>query len=265
MMNDEKQILEQLDFLYGSRGNQIWIKLQERLNEFSSRNPSVSSYSFKLSERDAILITYGDQFQDPSQHDLHSLFDFLNEHLSDEINWVHILPFYPYSSDDGFSVIDYRLVNPEIGSWEDIASLADNYQLMFDAVVNHISRQSDWFQAFQRNERPYKDYFRVVDPNTDLSSVFRPRALPLLTPIQTTRGEKFVWTTFSDDQIDLDYSNPQVLLEVIDLLLFYVEKGARLIRLDAIGYVWKQAGTSSLNLQSSSSSSWNYHRNKCPP
>jgi sucrose phosphorylase len=201
-----------------------------------------------MDESDAILITYGDQFQDNNQRNLRSLFDFLNEYLAEELNWVHILPFYPYSSDDGFSVIDYRQVNPEIGSWEDIDLLAGKYHLMFDAVVNHISRKSDWFQAFQRDDSPYKDYFRVVEPNTDLSSVFRPRALPLLTPVQTIAGEKLVWTTFSDDQIDLDYSNPQVLLEVIHLLLFYAEKGARLIRLDAIGYVWKEAGTSSLNL-----------------
>lgn len=247
-MNDKKHIQEQLRFLYGSRGDQVWAELQDRINEFSSRYPTLSIGKFHLSERDAILITYGDQFQNQNQESLHLLLEFLDEYLSEEINWVHILPFYPYSSDDGFSVIDYRLVNSEFGTWENIAHLADNYHLMFDAVVNHISRHSDWFQAFQRNDSPYRDYFRVVDPNTDLSSIFRPRALPLLTPVQTTEGEKHVWTTFSEDQIDLDYSNPQVLLEVIDLLLFYAEKGARLIRLDAIGYVWKKVGTSSLNL-----------------
>jgi sucrose phosphorylase len=247
-MKDEMHIRNQLQFLFGDWAEQIWLELQRRINEFLSRNPSLSSSNFDMNESDAVLITYGDQFQDKDQQDLGSLIEFLGEYLKDEVNWVHLLPFYPYSSDDGFSVIDYRRVNPDIGTWDDISLLAEKYQLMFDAVVNHISRESDWFQAFKRGESPYKDYFRVVDPNTDLSSIFRPRALPLLTPIQTIDGEKFVWTTFSDDQIDLDYSNPQVLLEVIDLLLFYAEKGARLIRLDAIGYVWKLIGTSSLNL-----------------
>ncbi len=248
MANTEDHIRQQLFFLYGDQGQQIWFDLQNRIAKFSSHNPPLTKNNFELDERDAVLITYGDQFQKDNQPDLRSLSNFLNEYLPDELNWIHILPFYPYSSDDGFSVTDYRQVNPEIGSWDDIEFLAQKYNLMFDAVINHISRQSDWFQAFQRNEPPYKDYFRVVDPDTDLSSIFRPRALPLLTPIQTNEGEKYVWTTFSDDQIDLDYSNPQVLLEIIDLLLFYVEKGARLIRLDAIGYAWKQVGTSSLNL-----------------
>lgn len=247
-MQTEEYIRKQLHFVYGDQGEQVWGELQLLINEFSSRNPSHSRRYFTMDERDVVLITYGDQFQDEDRRDLRALYDFLNEHLADELNWIHILPFYPYSSDDGFSVIDYRQVDPEIGTWEDIALLADRYQLMFDAVVNHISRESDWFQAFRRDETPYKDYFRVVEPGTDLSSVFRPRALPLLTPVQTSSDEKLVWTTFSEDQIDLDYSNPQVLLEVIDLLLFYAEKGARLIRLDAIGYVWKEIGTTSLNL-----------------
>lgn len=247
-MQTAEYIRKQLIFLYGDRGKQVWLELQQKLNEFASGYPSQSRKDFSLDEGDAILITYGDQFQTDNQHDLQSLLDFLNEYLAEELNWIHLLPFYPYSSDDGFSVIDNRQVNPEIGTWAEITLLADRYHLMFDAVVNHISRQSDWFQAFIRDESPYNDFFRVVDPDTDLSSVFRPRALPLLTPVQTSAGEKFVWTTFSDDQIDLDYSNPRVLLEVIDLLLFYVEKGARLIRLDAIGYVWKEIGTSSLNL-----------------
>ena len=145
-------------------------------------------------------------------------------------------------------MIDYRQVNPDYGTWEDIAKLADKFQLMFDAVINHISRRSSWFKSFLLQEPPYKDYFITIDPGTDLSSVFRPRALPLLTRVDTSSGKMLVWTTFSDDQIDLNYSNPKVLLEIIELLLFYIEHGARLIRLDAIGYAWKEVGTSSLNL-----------------
>ena len=247
-ISEEQHIRQQLQFLYGDQEEQVWLELQEKITEFASRNPFLSHKKFGMNEQDAILITYGDQFQDSAQRDLQALREFLDQYLMEEINWIHLLPFYPYSSDDGFSVINYRQVNPDLGSWDDIAHLAEKYQLMFDAVVNHISRQSDWFQSFQQGESPYQDYFITVDPDTDLSSIFRPRALPLLTPIQTIDGEKYVWTTFSDDQIDLNFSNPQVLLEVIDLLLFYAERGASLIRLDAIGYVWKMIGTSSLNL-----------------
>jgi len=247
-MSDENRIRQQLDYLYGIEGDQTWVKLQNLIKEFQSRNPNLVGDEFHLDEKDAILITYGDQFQETDRRNLQSLSDFLNNHFGDSINRVHILPFYPFSSDDGFSVIDFRQVDPDIGTWEDISSLANNFQLMFDVVINHISRESTWFQAFKRGEEPYKDYFITVDPAIDLSSIFRPRALPLLTPVETNGGEVYVWTTFSEDQIDLNFANPKVLLEIVDLLLFYVEHGARLIRLDAIGYVWKFIGTSSLNL-----------------
>jgi sucrose phosphorylase len=247
-MSDEIRIREQLRLLYGSDGDKTWIEINNLLNEFQMRNPHLSQGGLQLDEKDVILITYGDQFQEAEKRNLQSLSNFLNNYLSGYINRVHILPFYPYSSDDGFSIIDYRQVDPQIGTWKDITQITNHFQLMFDAVINHISRKSAWFQGYTRSEMPYKDYFITVDPAADLSSVFRPRALPLLSAEKTIDGEKFVWTTFSDDQIDLNYANPSVLVEIIDLLLFYVERGARLIRLDAIGYAWKQIGTSSLNL-----------------
>lgn len=247
-MSDEIHIRQQLNDVYGSGGGQIWLDLHKLIKEFQTRNPDLIRNEFRLDEKDTILITYGDQFQENGRRNLQSLHDFLNDELETNINWVHLLPFYPYSSDDGFSVIDYQQVDPEIGTWEDISTLAEDFHLMFDAVINHISRESTWFQAFKRGEEPYKDYFITVDPEVDLSSIFRPRALPLLTPVDTSHGKLYVWTTFSEDQIDLNYANPQLLLEIIDLLLFYIEHGARLIRLDAIGFVWKSIGTSSLNL-----------------
>lgn len=201
-----------------------------------------------LTERDAILITYGDQVSAPNENPLKTLKSLLGRTIQNHINTVHILPFYPFSSDDGFSVIDYETVNPALGTWEDIRALRQDFRLMFDAVFNHISAQSAWFQAFLRGEAPYKDYFVVTDPKADLSLVRRPRALPLLTPFQTPAGEQYVWTTFSDDQIDLNVTNPDVLLDLVRILLFYVEQGADLIRLDAIGFLWKVIGTSSIHL-----------------
>jgi sucrose phosphorylase len=185
---------------------------------------------------------------DPGHPPLHHLADFLERHLADTISGVHLLPFYPYSSDDGFSVIDYRQVDPSLGSWEQIERIHQNFRLMFDAVVNHISRQSAWFQGFVHRQAAYKDYFIEVDPDTDLSLVVRPRALPLLTEVVTTDGPRHVWTTFSEDQIDLNFSNPRVLYEMIDLLLYYIERGAEIIRLDAIAYLWKEIGTPSIHL-----------------
>jgi glucosylglycerate phosphorylase len=246
-------IRDHLTFLYGpERGNQIWPQLRSLLIKFQARNPhlleNVPSPAQRLTERDVILITYGDQIRDPGQPPLQTLARFLEDELVDFVTGVHLLPFYPYSSDDGFSVIDYRRVNPELGSWDDVAQLGRRFRLMFDAVINHVSRQSRWFLAYVQDEAPYNEYFIEVAPETDLSSIVRPRALPLLTPVETVGGRKYVWTTFSADQIDLNYSNPSTLLDIIDLLLFYVERGAKMIRLDAIAYLWKEPGTPSIHL-----------------
>ena len=201
-----------------------------------------------LSEKDSILITYGDQLREPDTPPLRTLADFCATHLAGLISGVHILPFYPHSSDDGFSVIDYRAVDAKLGSWEDVARIGRTFRLMFDAVINHASAGSAWFQAFLRDDPKYRNYFIVVEGDPDLSRVVRPRALPLLTRFTTPSGEKKVWTTFSEDQIDLNYREPEVLLQMVDLLLFYVSRGAEFIRLDATAFLWKEIGTPCIHL-----------------
>ena len=179
---------------------------------------------------------------------LQTLGAFCNQYLKGVVSGIHILPFYPYSSDDGFSVIDYRRVNPEFGSWDHVSQLSRKFCLMFDAVINHASVEHEWFQGILRDDPRFRHYFVVVDGKPDLSQVVRPRALPLLTTFDTPSGPKQVWTTFSADQVDLNFQNPDVLLEIIDTLLFYVAQGAQLIRLDAIAYLWKEIGTSCIHL-----------------
>ncbi len=250
-MNDpQTRIRRLLSFLYGEAvAAQVGSALNEQMKAFlRSKNRVERPDTSPLTLRDVILITYGDQFQEPDRPPLQTLATFLDDHLRDGISGVHILPFFPYSSDDGFSVMDYRQVDPALGDWDDVAAIGRNYRLMLDFVANHISRHSAWFQAFLRNEAPYRDYFIVVDPAVDLSQVMRPRALPLLTPVATIDGVRYVWTTFSDDQIDLNYANPQVLLEMTSVLLEYVARGAEIIRLDAIAYLWKEIGTSCIHL-----------------
>lgn len=248
-----ERIQRHLAFLYGEEeGVRVSKRLHARLAEFRARNrhwpETVAPLSERVSERDVVLITYGDQLRETGKPPLRSLEEFLRSHLSDVISSLHLLPFFPYSSDDGFSVINYREVDPELGDWNDISRLREHFRLMFDAVINHVSRQSDWFKAFLRGEQPFVHYFITLDPNADLSMVVRPRALPLLTPVETVNGTEYVWTTFSEDQIDLNYRHPDVLLEMIDVLLFYVEKGAGIIRLDAVAYLWKQPGTPCIHL-----------------
>lgn len=202
----------------------------------------------RLSERDALLITYGDQLREEGRAPLQSLYELLAERAADVLSGVHILPFYPYTSDDGFSVVDYLAVDPALGAWEDVARFQGQFRMMYDAVINHISASSAWFGGFLGGDERFRDYFIAVDPATDLSQVTRPRALPLLTPFQTPRGTEHVWTTFSADQIDLNYANPDVLLDMTAVLLRYVDQGAQLIRMDAIAYLWKEVGTRCIHL-----------------
>lgn len=253
MSDVEERIIHLLEFLYGQEeGDQAWNRLQTQLNDFRRNTNDLDVQASPgpdlLTEKDAILITYGDQIHQEGKSPLKTLAEFLESRLGNAISGTHILPFFPYSSDDGFSIIDYRQVDPKLGNWEDLARLGRNYRLMIDGVINHISSQSDWFQSFLQDEPPYNGFFITVDPHADLSKVVRPRALPLLTAVQTVKGKKWVWTTFSADQIDLNYSNPQLLLAIIDVLLFYVSKGAEIIRLDAIAYLWKELGTPCIHL-----------------
>ena len=235
--------------LYGpSSGADTFERLRSILDGYRDLRKIQGEGGSLLSAKDSVLITYADQLMEPDELPLQTLSRFCEQYLSGLVNSIHILPFYPYSSDDGFSVIDYRAVNPAFGNWDHISQLGRSFRLMFDAVINHASVQHEWFQSLLKDDVRYRDYFVVVDGNPDLSQVVRPRALPLLTTFETPSGPKQVWTTFSADQVDLNFQNPDVLLDIIDTLLFYVSKGAQLIRLDAIAYLWKEIGTSCIHL-----------------
>ncbi len=240
-----KKLLDHLTFLYGE--NDSTRLLEQTQNLLNKYRPLIKPRNGKLSERDSILITYGDQIQTSNERSLQTLGKFCKTHLTDIVSGIHILPFYPWTSDDGFSVVDYRQIDPALGSWDDVSSM-QSFRLMFDGVINHISAQSEWFKGFLRDDPRYRDYFITVKGEPDLSQVVRPRALPLLTAFSTTSGEKKVWTTFSEDQIDLNFKNPEVLLEILDILLLYAERGASFIRLDAIAYLWKETSTTSIHL-----------------
>ena len=232
-------------------GEQLGADTARKLDDLIARHAGKSgppSTSSTLSERDVLLITYADQVREPGIAPLRTLAAFCEKSLADAVSGVHILPFFPWSSDDGFSVKDYFAVAPEYGTWEDITAFRPRFDLMFDAVFNHMSAQGDWFQRFLRDEPDYRDFFVTVAGNPNLSQVVRPRALPLLTEFQTARGPEKVWTTFSADQVDVNAQNPRVLLALLDALLFYVANGARFIRLDAIAYLWKEIGKTCIHL-----------------
>lgn len=201
-------------------------------------------------EKDVVLITYADQFSEAGENALPVFTRFYNNWLSHSFSHVHLLPFYPWSSDDGFSVIDYHEVAPETGTWSDIAELKQSTSLMFDYVCNHMSAKSQWFANYLQQTPGYEDFFISVDPKTDLSAVTRPRALPLLTPFTLHDGSvRHLWTTFSEDQIDLNFASPDVLIAMVDVLLHYLMEGANYIRLDAVGFMWKIPGTHCIHLE----------------
>lgn len=199
-------------------------------------------------EDDIIMITYGDSVIDGDERPLVTLNRFLHRYCKNTVNNVHILPFFPYSSDDGFSVIDYSSVNESLGTWEDIEAIAKDYGLMTDLVINHCSARSAWFDNFVKGEGTGSDFFFTADPADDLSMVTRPRVSPLLRETETAKGTKHVWCTFSHDQVDFDFRNPNVLLAFVDIIRLYIDKGAKLFRLDAVAFLWKIVGTNCINL-----------------
>ena len=233
--------------LYGDQADACLARLLTLVSHHPSPGPR---HTADWDQRDVLLVCYGDQVQAPGRPHLQTLLDFLTAYdLPRSLRQLHLLPFFPSSSDDGFAVIDYRAVDPELGTWNDISELGRHFGLMFDLVINHVSVSSLWFQNYVKGEPPYDRFFLEVDPGADLSRVVRPRSQPLLTSVPTDRGVRHVWMTFSADQVDLDYHNPDVLLEMIGVLLFYLQRGARLIRLDAIAYLWKELGTSCIHLR----------------
>ncbi|MBH0164165.1 alpha-amylase [Fictibacillus sp. 7GRE50] len=198
-----------------------------------------------LSEKNVYLITYGDIIKEEGEPTLKTLNKFINEYAADEITDVHLLPMFPYTSDDGFSVVDYREIHPELGEWSDIERFSSDYRLMFDFVANHMSKSSKWFQGYLKDEAEYANYFTPKEEGFDASNVVRPRTSPLFHEYE---GGKTAWTTFSEDQVDVNFKHFPALLEMTDILLNYANRGGTSIRLDAIGFMWKESGTTCIHL-----------------
>jgi sucrose phosphorylase len=259
--DQRERLLRRMSFLYGEEEAEAQMPELERiLKVYTAHKPLEMlererdfDREERFNERDIILITYGDLLRGEERSPLATLAKFCDSYLDGSINTLHILPFFPYSSDRGFSIIDFETVDPHLGSWQDIEDLENRYQLMFDGVINHISSKSRWFQEFLDGNPLYRDFFIAYagdgGPTPDQRRlIFRPRTTSVLTEYQTIDGPVRVWTTFSDDQIDLNYKNPKVLLRVIEILLLYVRHGADIIRLDAVSYLWAEPGTHCIHL-----------------
>jgi sucrose phosphorylase len=207
----------------------------------------------RWSQADTILIAYGDSVvdgnsgPDGNRAPLAVLTELVRR-LDGAFSVVHLLPFHPSSSDRGFAVVDFEEVDPQLGTWTDLDALGEAAGLMLDLVCNHVSTQSSWFRQFLDGETPGCDYFVTLDADADVSEVVRPRSLPLREVFETNDGPRGVWCTFGRDQADLDYANPEVLLEMLRVIDTYLSHRARFLRLDAVAYLWKQLGTPCIHL-----------------
>ena len=246
------KVRQQLEFIYQEiELDETSLSLATRLIKqmrITEQCQAPEPYKNHWSEQDIVMITYGDSLLQPPQAPLVTLKHFIDNYIQQHINSVHILPFFPYSSDDGFSVIDYSTVNESLGNWQDIQQIANSKRLMSDLVINHCSSRSLWFDNFIKGQGQGHDFFATATPEDDLCQVVRPRTSPLLRETTTEHGNQFVWCTFSHDQVDFDFTNPQVLLEFVKIIRQYLDNGVRIFRLDAVAFLWKTIGTSCINL-----------------
>jgi sucrose phosphorylase len=251
MSQSEYALVQNLTALYGEGGASYLAKrlMAIAMGELTSTQAGTARQTDFLSASDRMLICYGDSIRDEPSTPLNALRRFASKHLTQSISTIHILPFFPSSSDDGFAVIDYQSVRHDLGNWTDIEAFHEHFDLMFDLVINHCSRENLWFADFIGGRKPGCNYFHEMPSMIGLENVVRPRNSPLLTDVHTYEGVKRVWTTFSDDQIDLNFANPDVLCEFVRVLFSYIAHGARFIRLDAIAFLWKELGSTSINLE----------------
>jgi len=244
----KKRIVDHLDKMYPDHNTSDICDRIVSLMNYEEVLFEAKQHCNLWSENDIVTITYGDSIKSPDHLPLDTLHHFLTENLQETISTVHILPFYPFSSDDGFSVINYSEVNQSLGDWGNINKIADDFSLMADLVINHCSSRSLWFDNYKQGKNPGSDYFIESDPKLDHSQVVRPRTSPLLRETETLDGTKHIWCTFSHDQVDLNFKNPKVLLEFVKIIKLYLDNGVNLFRLDAVAFLWKKLGTPSINL-----------------
>lgn len=242
----KSKIEEKLKEIYSDQFKEEYVT--EMMSCISKYATKIKKDTNVLSEKNIYLISYGDSIYKEGEAPLQTLHTFLNNYAKDTITDVHLLPTFPFTSDDGFSVTDYRQIAPELGDWNDIRSFSNDFRMMLDFVANHMSKSSEWFQKFLNNDPKYKEFFVEKEKDFDTANVVRPRTSPLFHKYDGVDGEKEIWTTFSEDQVDVNVKNFSVLLELTDVLLYYAEQGATSIRLDAIGFLWKESGTSCMHL-----------------
>ncbi len=202
----------------------------------------------RWNESHSVLITYADSIYKNGEATLITLRKLLSKDFGSLSKVVHILPFLKSTSDGGFAVSSYDSLEEKFGDWDDLKSISKNHDLMADLVLNHVSSSHPWVQQFIKSQEPGISNVFSPEQNLDWSNVVRPRSSSLFSQINTDDGPKQVWTTFGPDQIDLNWHNPKMTLEFLNLITTYLSNGIKWLRLDAVGFIWKESGTTCLHL-----------------
>ncbi len=227
----------------------MWSQLLQILDPYLvNANTNDADFDSSWDSSSVVLITYPDTIYRKGESTLKTLKEFLDKKLGDLSSIVHILPFLPSTSDGGFAVSDHEKIDEIFGTWDDLKGLSVKHIIMADLVLNHVSSSHLWVQQFINCIQPGSSYIVSSNQSNIWKNVIRPRSSSLFTSIKTKDGIKDVWTTFGPDQIDVNWRNPNILLEYLRLLVRYVECGAFWIRLDAIAFIWKEANTTCLHM-----------------
>ncbi len=248
--NIDHLIHKKLSFIYRNEKTRFNIKYYSDLI-LDLIKTFQKDYKFKnkiISEKTLLLISYGDNLKNKNEVPLKTLKNFFEKHLKNFFEILHVLPFYPSSSDGGFSVTDHKNVSKNLGTWSDIRLLSNHASIMADLILNHSSIKGLWFNSFIKEKEDYKNFFFTIGDDFDFSKVIRPRDHNLIQIYNYKKKKKNLWCTFSHDQIDLNFKDPVVLIEFIEIILLLLSKGITTFRLDAVAFIWKKHGTSCVNL-----------------
>jgi len=229
--------------------NEIDLFAEEIFQIINNFNRNYKKKNWFVSEKTTMVICYGDSIYSKNKKHLKTFQAFFNKKLNKFIDTIHFLPFYPSSSDSGFAVKDHYKIDSKFGNWLNIKNFSSKAHIMADMVINHASARGLWFKNFLKEKKPGKDYFLLVNSKFNVSKVVRPRDHKLLKEINIFKKKEYLWRTFSDDQIDLNFKNPKVLLRFIKIMLNLIKNGVTIFRLDAIAYLWKESGSKCINLK----------------
>ena len=247
----QKKIRSKLDNIYKiSLSKKDIDKFEDEIiqiiKNFNKKNPKKK---MNISEKTSLIICYGDSIYSNKKNSISLFKTFFQKKLKKYFNMIHFLPFYPSSSDSGFSVKDHYQIDNKLGNWSDIKKISKSNDIMADIVINHASARGLWFRNFLKNKKPGKNYFLTIDSKFNTSKVIRPRDHKLLKKINIFNKKEYLWRTFSPDQLDLNFKNPSVLLRFIKIMINLINHGVTVFRLDAIAYLWKESGTKCINLK----------------